>query len=230
MYSIILATMLTTTTASPAWGAHGCNGYTSCYGGHGLFHGGCAGWHSGYGGGYGSCYGCYGSAYHVIPIGAYSAYSTGCSGVFGSCHGCYGSCFGCWGSGYGYPGNYYGGVWGANYMNTPAVAPPAEAKPEPKKKTDAKTSALTDGIARITVELPEDAKLTVNGVACPLTTSKRILETPELQAGQTYYYTLEAKVIRNGETIAESRRVVFESDKNVRVDFTKLGTIQSVQR
>jgi uncharacterized protein (TIGR03000 family) len=110
------------------------------------------------------------------------------------------------------------------------AAPPAEVKPEQKKKTDAKSSTSTDGIARITVELPVDAKLTVDGVACPLTTSKRVLETPKLQAGQTYYYTLEAQVVRNGETIAESRRVVFESDKNVRVDFTKLGTIQSAQR
>ena len=154
----------------------------------------------------------------------------GCSGVFGSCHGCYGSCFGCWGSGYAYPGNYYGGVWGANYTNIQEVAPPVEVKPEPKKKTDAKPSALTDGIARITVELPEDAKLTVDGVACPLTTTKRVLETPKLQAGQSYYYTLQAQVIRNGETITESRRVVFESDKNVRVDFQKLGAVQSAQR
>jgi uncharacterized protein (TIGR03000 family) len=115
-------------------------------------------------------------------------------------------------------------------MNMQEVPAPAEVKPEQKKKTDARSSTSTDGIARITVELPEDAKLTVNGVACPLTTSKRVLETPRLQEGQTYYYTLEAQVVRNGETIAESRRVIFESDKNVSVDFKKLGTIQSAQR
>jgi uncharacterized protein (TIGR03000 family) len=228
MYSIVLATMLTTSTASPAWGGH--QGGPGC----GLFHGAYAGCHgcngSCYGACYGNCHGCYGSAFHVIPVGTYPAYSYGCSGVFGSCTGCYGSCTGCWGGGgYSYA-NYNGGVWGANYFNMQPASPPVEVKPETKKKTDAKTTGSTIGIAKITIELPEDAKLTVDGVACPLTTSKRILETPQLQAGQQYFYTLEATVVRNGETIVESQRVIFECDKNVRVDFRKLGAVQATKR
>src|SRR5260370_32059297 len=46
-----------------------------------------------------------------------------------------------------------------------------------KKKTDARPAGMKEAVARITVELPEDAKLTVDGVACPLTSSTRTLET-----------------------------------------------------
>src|SRR5258708_25198514 len=227
MYSVVLATILTTGGAAPAWGGMACHGGWACHGGFAFYgslacHGGFA-FHGGFGcHGAFSCHGCHGAywfAYHVIPVS-----SVPIGGIsFGSCQGCFGSCFGCYGA---YDPYYGSAVWGANYINyvpVPEAAPATDTRIQEKKKTDARPAGMKDAVARITVELPEDAKLTVDGVACPLTSSTRTLETPELQPGQKYTYTLEAKVVRNGETIAASRRVVFESGKMISVDFRRLG-------
>lgn len=84
MYSMVLATMLTTGAATPTWGGgwyscHGCHGCHGCYGCYGC----CGGCYGCCGGCYG-CYGCCGGCY-------------GCYGCCGGCYGCYG-CYGCWGS------------------------------------------------------------------------------------------------------------------------------------
>jgi uncharacterized protein (TIGR03000 family) len=77
--------------------------------------------------------------------------------------------------------------------------------------------------AHITVRLPADARLTVDGVDCPLTSDTRTFETPALVPGQKYYYLLKAEVVRNGRTIAQTRRADFHSGERVRVSFD-LGT------
>jgi uncharacterized protein (TIGR03000 family) len=43
------------------------------------------------------------------------------------------------------------------------------------------------------VTLPTEASLTIDGTATTSTSSVRRFETPPLQVGQTYSYTLEAK-------------------------------------
>src|SRR4051794_37612928 len=77
MYSVVLATMLTAGSATPAWhhhGFHGCHGcwgcHCSCYCGGGCYSCGCWG-----------CHGCH--------------RSYGCHGCYGgcSCYGCYSSCY-----------------------------------------------------------------------------------------------------------------------------------------
>ncbi len=66
------------------------------------------------------------------------------------------------------------------------------------------TKLTTQGkdAARVTVKLPADARLYVDGVPCPLTSATRSFDTPELDAGRSYYYTLKAEVVRDGETHA----------------------------
>ena len=73
--------------------------------------------------------------------------------------------------------------------------------------------------ARITVRLPADARLFVNGEACALTSNTRSFETPRLQPGREYAYTLKAEVVRDGRTRSESRQVVFQAGKQVQVEF-----------
>src|SRR5205807_1899689 len=62
---------------------------------------------------------------------------------------------------------------------------------------DLKAESAQD-IARVSVRVPEDAKLYVDGVACPLTSSKREFDTPKLEVGRKYAYTLKAEVNRDG--------------------------------
>ena len=286
MYSIVLATMLTTGAAAPDFG-HGCCG--GCYGCCGGCYGCCGG-----------CYGCCGGCY-------------GCCGGCWGCYGCWGgwgpvyysSCYGCWGGYYG----CYGSVVVAPAVVVPAtpVVPvlPAQPKKDEKKSSlgnsaevivkapadvqlsvedrvlartaneetfrtpelepgysytytfkarvvhDGKTVAYTKQVkvragqtssadftklttegkdtAGVTVKLPADARLYVDGVLCPLTTASRSFDTPELNAGQSYYYTLKAEVVRAGKKHANSQRVLVEAGKQVTVEFKDL-TVQTASR
>jgi uncharacterized protein (TIGR03000 family) len=283
MYSIVLATMLTTGVAAPDWGRGCCGG---CCGGCWGCCGGCYGC-------WGCCGGCWG----------------GCYGCCGGCYGCWGGCYGCWGGCYG----CYGGLaYAAPGVVAPApgapvapVLPPAAKKEEKKSSylgnaaavivkapTDVQLSVedrilprtageqtfhtpeLTPGYvytytfkanvvregrtvaytkqvkvsagqtltadfskwaaegkdsARVTVKLPSDAQLYVDGVLCPLTSTTRSFDTPELDAGRRYYYTLKAEVVRDGVTQSARKRVVVEAGKEVTVEFSDLP-VQTVSR
>jgi uncharacterized protein (TIGR03000 family) len=85
-------------------------------------------------------------------------------------------------------------------------------------------------VAKVTVMLPNDAKLFIDGVECPLTSNPRIFETPRLEAGRQYYYTLKAEVVRDGRTKADSRRVVVEAGRTTQVEFKDLEAVQSASR
>lgn len=198
MFSVVLATMMTTGTAAPAWGLRGCHG---CHGCSGYSCAGCYG-----------CYGCYGG-------GGY-----GCGGCTGGCSGwsCWGgawSGYGCHGcSGYGCYGSYYGcsgchGCYGghASYYGHESHGYAAVAAQQP---------------ATLQVSLPADAALTVEGQTSKQTTPVRTLVTPALAAGQEYVYTLKAEVMRDGKPVTESKDVRFRAGDMVKVEFGKLSALE----
>jgi uncharacterized protein (TIGR03000 family) len=84
--------------------------------------------------------------------------------------------------------------------------------------------------ASVTVRLPADARLSVDGIECPLTSATRTFNTPKLDPGQRYVYTLKAEIVREGQTRADSKRVFVEAGKKVDVDFTNLPTLQAASR
>jgi uncharacterized protein (TIGR03000 family) len=86
-----------------------------------------------------------------------------------------------------------------------------------------RSGEVTASPAHITVRLPADARLSVQGVDCPLTSDTRAFDTPELAPGQKYYYLLKAEVVRDGRAIAQTRRVDFRSGERVTVSFADLG-------
>jgi len=226
MYSVVLATMLTAGGAAPDWhgcfgcscacsgchgnafsscnccggcfGCWGCSGCRGCWGGSGCWGctgcRGCWGWsfNSNWGGS--SCFNCYGCS----CFSSRGCYGCGCFGT--NCFGCQG-CSGCRGC--------TGG--GAAPGSAPAPGAKPATKPEPKK-ADA-------GPAHITVHVPADAKLTVDGVECPLTSETRTFDTPTLQPGQQFYYTVKAEVIRDGKPVSVTRRVIFESGNKIDLEF-----------
>jgi uncharacterized protein (TIGR03000 family) len=75
--------------------------------------------------------------------------------------------------------------------------------------------------ARIVIRLPEDARLYVDNVFCPLTSDTRSFDTPAIPPGQKYYYTLTAQFVRDGRVVQESQRAYFEASEEVRVEFPK---------
>jgi uncharacterized protein (TIGR03000 family) len=84
--------------------------------------------------------------------------------------------------------------------------------------------------ARVTVELPADARLFIDDVACPLTSATRSFETPRLEPGQKYTYTLRAEVVRDGKTVSKLRKVEMQAGSKVNVKFEDADILQAASR
>jgi uncharacterized protein (TIGR03000 family) len=248
MYSVVLATMISVggANAPTTWwhGCHGCYGCGGCYGCHGCYgcygcHGyafGCYGCCGGCYGCYGGCYGCYGGCY-------------GCYGCCGGCYGCYGGCYGCYGGCYGgvvYVYGCSGCCGGTGGQPPPKTGGDAQAEIQKlrevieqlkkrlesyEKKESPPVSQPSAGPARVTIQLPADAKLYIDNVACPLTSGKRSFDTPSLQPNKKYFYNVRAEVVRDGQLQTETQRVVVQSGQQVSVNFANFTPVTtSTQR
>jgi uncharacterized protein (TIGR03000 family) len=84
--------------------------------------------------------------------------------------------------------------------------------------------------ARVVVTLPDDARLFVDDDPCTLTSSKRAFDTPELQPGMPYHYTLRVEVTRNGRTVKESKRVTVRAGQETVVEFGEMRPVEAASR
>jgi uncharacterized protein (TIGR03000 family) len=83
--------------------------------------------------------------------------------------------------------------------------------------------------ARVTVRLPRGATLYVDGLAFTSTGTRTVYETPRLQKGRVYFYTMEARLEGEpGESL--KKRIQVEAGKDVTVDFDGLASRQTAQR
>ena len=87
-----------------------------------------------------------------------------------------------------------------------------------------KVAAVSPNAATVVVTLPADAKLTIDGTATTSTSSERTFETPELVAGKTYSYTLEATFQKEGKSVVVSKKVTIEAGKTSTVDLNQTPT------
>jgi uncharacterized protein (TIGR03000 family) len=168
----------------------------------------------------GGCRGCYGCTGCVGCV--------GCTGCIGTCTGyCYGWSSGCWGTCYGCHGCYgcygcYGCTGGWNYV---PVKPDKKPEEVPPPKKDDKKDEASAYRARLIVELPADAKLFVDDYATRTSGGAvRTFTTPVLEPEQDYYYILRCETVRDGKTIAETRRVVVRAGMEVRTSFNGAPT------
>jgi len=83
--------------------------------------------------------------------------------------------------------------------------------------------------AKVQIVLPQDAKLYVDDKAFEMTGTKTF-ETPKLNPGQKYHYTMKAEVRINGEMRSETHKVEVEAGKEVVVEFQKLKAELSASR
>ncbi len=251
MYGIVLMAALSTGSGTPsadatppvvvapmmAMPSTGCFS-SGCGGGvmmsAGCYSTGCCG--GSYSGCYSSCNGCGGGGFLGLRsrmAGLFASRRSSCSGCYGSscygssCYGssCYGSsCFGssCYGGGAHYYGSdFHGGsTTGAFYgsANIPDAVPyvsiPMEFK-SARTKSDAAP-------ARLTVEVPAEAKLYVDGQLTRGEGSTRNFHTPDLTDGQTFFYDLKAEVTVEGIPLIETKRVIVRSGEALSESFPKL--------
>ncbi len=73
--------------------------------------------------------------------------------------------------------------------------------------------------ARITVKLPREARLYVDGVACPVRSDNLVFDTPRLESGVKFAYTLRVELADAGRTLSLSKRVTFRAGGAADADF-----------
>lgn len=242
MYTVVLMAALSSGSAAPDWHRHGggCHGvYTGCNGcyggyshsGYGLPYGGsCVGTYGGYTvAGPNTAYGCWGfygtnSSLTVFSgPGTYGACYGGAYNGFGvsfQCHGCYG-CYGGW-SCYGSP-------------TTPAVnqliapvppqgIPQGDLAPPPVNPTPAVPGVpMSQNIenrirTKVVIEVPENAKLFVDGMLMKDGPTQRVFQTPPLSPNETYFYDVRVEVTTNGVVSSNSQRIVVRPGESVVAD------------
>jgi uncharacterized protein (TIGR03000 family) len=185
-----------------AWCGRGCGGGWGC----GWPYASCCGYWGGYGGwrtcGWGCGYAC--------GCGCYSGWYGGCCG--GSYVSTFSSCC--------------GGTTIA--PSTPTIAPqsptpaqrPIEPTPAPAAPPPGKTSATSaENSGILTVWVPYDAKVTVNGLETSSMGSRRQFVSYGLQSGLSYKYVVRAQVIRNGQVQDDTRTVTLTAGEVTAVAF-----------
>jgi uncharacterized protein (TIGR03000 family) len=231
MYTTVLVAVLSTTTATPAWGGRfhhcGCSGSIPiAYGYYGS--GCCGGWQI--------SYGCNGS---------------GCWGGWVMSNGCYNSA--CWGSMpyvYG-PTNQVGrpvyrslktGANGvvrkkkarARYekISRPVQQDDPQAQQEqtgtrPTAKGQPMQKSRSLAPATLVVKLPADARLTINGNVVPSSSSTRKYVSKPLAPGQKYSFALQAKIAHEDWTMTTKKRVTVRAgeERKVTVKFPALKEV-----
>jgi len=228
MYSVVMMMALTAGTETPdSHRRHGCSGgYSGCA--VAVSYGGCAGGrhhrgHRGHGchGYASSCSGGYGGASYGCAGYGYGGASYGCAGYGsgGASYGCAG--YGSGGASYGCAGGYVMPAHHAPYW-MPGAGDSGGKKPLPppkkgKSKDGEENETATTGT--ILVNLPANARLTVDGVATTSTSDSRLLVSEDLQPGYEYYYTLRAETVQDGQTVAQTHRVAVRPGEQTRVSF-----------
>jgi len=77
-------------------------------------------------------------------------------------------------------------------------------------------------VAKVTVKLPENAELYVDGVRLPQFSGERTFNSPPLTRGQTFHYTFKAEIKREGKTLSDTQKVSVQAGKTVSVNFEQL--------
>lgn len=237
MYTVVLMAALSAGNSAPDhW-------FRNCHSGCNTNNYGCScSCHGAYGRGNSGIPGSYGGYMHVTGnfcTGFYSQGWSGCTGAW-NCYSPYGDYaghsyyqpFGCHGgygcyaglSCYGVPLPHHGWIPEPGRMEiVPTPEPKREVTPPPtpKKKAEDKMSSISTR-ARVVVDLPEDARLFIDGQLMKTPSAQRTFQTPDLKDGQAYFYDLKVELDRDGQTVTQSRRVVLRPGAVVNASFAEM--------
>jgi uncharacterized protein (TIGR03000 family) len=96
------------------------------------------------------------------------------------------------------------------------MPPPSTEKPKLIEKGKAEAAAP----ATIIVNLPATARLTIDGAVTTSTSARRVFESPVLEVGKVYSYTLNAEINQDGKTVVASKNVTISAGATVNVTLT----------
>ena len=209
LFGVVVAVgaLAVATDAHAFWGSRGSCGSSGGSWGSSGSSGGSWGSGGSCGGSWGSCGSCGGS--WGSRGGLFRRGSWGSGGSYGSCGSCGGgSCGSCGGSAGSADGAYIIGSYGQVY---------ASSTPASSRMQTASTTTT-----RLTLHVPEDAKVTLAGVETKQSGETREFSTSRLAPGQTWDdYKVVVEVQRDGRTLSEERVIKLQGGeaKELSVDF-----------
>jgi uncharacterized protein (TIGR03000 family) len=110
---------------------------------------------------------------------------------------------------------YSSGCYGAPPVYSAPIAPaPKTIETVPAPKSMPAPPKATSLPATITVNVPADAKILIDGAPTTSTSAVRHFTTPTLEGGAVYYYTITAEVVRSGKTFTAVEKVAVEAGAN----------------
>ena len=92
-------------------------------------------------------------------------------------------------------------------------------------KKEEKKGGVTSAPAFITVNVPADAKITIDGAATTSVSTVRTFSTPELNPGSVYYYTFTAEVVREGKTFTATEKVAVEAGATAQISLNPKAVV-----
>lgn len=116
--------------------------------------------------------------------------------------------------------------WEGEPYVVPSTIQPYSPPKGPEKPTDPvppemkKISQASEASACVIVKAPLDRSISINGVPLSRKSDSETFDTPPLQLGMNYSYTVVARVKRDGQEVSESRRVPITAGGRAEVDFT----------
>ena len=137
-----------------------------------------------------------------------------------------------YGAGFGSGPVYYGPDFHPTYspVRDSALEPlPPQVRIDRSEYNIAKAKPQA-GPARLTIEVPTDAKLYVDGQLTKGEGTTRNFHTPDLSAGQTFYYELKAEVVVGGKTVTEIKTVLVSAGAVISEEFPKLIAAANVSK
>lgn len=88
----------------------------------------------------------------------------------------------------------------------------------------------TSRVAVVTLKVPENAQLFVDGRALTLPGGVRTFTTPTLEPGQKHFYEVKAQVRRDGALQTETRKVYVQPGQHLEVDFRQLLEVRTASK
>jgi uncharacterized protein (TIGR03000 family) len=209
----------------------GCHGCHRCHGGYGTHYGSQWYGYSGYGhglGGYGCYAGCFGCFCYGGAAGSGGFY--GGAGSYLGCHGCHSASIGgCHG---GHACHGHGGCHASCHGSVAPIEPAPPSQPYetdrvpgrvPEKVPPPREEKQEQARARVRIDVPADAKVFIDGQLMQSTATPRVFQTPDLKPGQLYFYDLRAEVVREGQVVSETQRVILRPGGEAVASFANLG-------
>lgn len=163
--------------------------------------------------------------------GAYCGHRGGCPGCSGGYNagGFSGGC-GCWGgySNWGYcnmpPPNplVMGGYGAASGTAAPGPSNGNEERGKPKTNNNDNKEKTIPARAKLLLSLPGNAQLFIDDQPVKAAAGVQTFDTPALEPDKDYFYMVRIEMMRDGQPLSETHRLIVRAGQVARADFKDL--------